>query len=78
MIERGSVPALRHGRYTYVMSIKHGWRKLFGRLGSEVVRLSKHHGVDCDVEVDANDDEFARELRRLILGGRIISFESLA
>lgn len=71
------------------MSVKQELRNLAQRFGFDIVRyplasplartvrLLSRFGVDCVVDVGANDGGFASGIRRLGYGGRIISFEPL-
>lgn len=71
------------------MRLKHEVRHLVQRFGIDVVhyplhapmartvKLLEYHGVDCVVDVGANDGGFATGIRGLGYTGRIISFEPL-
>lgn len=43
-----------------------------------VIRLLKHIGIDCVIDVGANDGGFASTIRRLGYSGRIVSLEPLS
>lgn len=71
------------------MRFTHELRHLIQRFGIDVVRyplhdpmartvkLLEHHGVNCVIDVGANDGGFATATRGLGYTGRIISFEPL-
>ena len=71
------------------MRLKHELRRFSHRFGVDVVRyplrdplartvnLMRHHGVNCVLDVGANDGGFGKGIRDLGYTGRIVSFEPL-
>lgn len=71
------------------MRVKQDIRGVFQRFGIDVVRyplasplartakLLRCHGIDCVVDVGANDGGFASSIRSLGYDGKIVSFEPL-